>query len=77
MALFSKKTKAVKGLIKELNGRTPEELQTLNEELENKLEKLSKKNRKKAERLLKMYYKGQVLRPNKDVDNKKLILEKE
>ena len=77
MGLFSKKTKAAKGLIKELNGKTPEELQTLNDELEKQLEKLSKRNRKKAERLLKMYYKGQVLRPNKDVDNKKLILESE
>ena len=41
------------------------------------MKKLNKKQRKKAEKLMALFNKGQVLRPNEDIDNKKLILDNE
>jgi len=45
-------------------------------ELEKELAKLPRGQRKMAMKLYKMYNKGQVLKPNEDIDNKKHIMEK-
>jgi len=44
-------------------------------ELEKELAKLPKGQRKMAMKLYKMYNKGQILKPNEDIDNKKLIMD--
>ena len=75
MGLFN--NRATKGVINALNKKTPEEQNSILYGLEAELKKLPKKQRKKAEKMLLMFEKGQVLRPNEDVDNKKIILENE
>ena len=43
--------------------------------IKKEMKKLPRKRRKAAVKLLEMYNKGQVLRPNEDVDNKKIIMD--
>jgi hypothetical protein len=45
-------------------------------ELELKLKKYPKKRRAKLIRLYEQYNRGQVLKPNEDLDNKQMILSK-
>lgn len=47
--------------------------QHLEADLQKELKKLSRKDRQQAIKLLKMYDEGKYLRPNEDVDNKKII----
>lgn len=75
MRLFN--NRATKKAINLVNKKTPEEQLNILHGLEEELKKLSKKQRKRAEKLLGLFEKGQVLRPNEDVDNKKLILDNE
>ena len=75
MRLFN--NRATKKVINLVNKKTPEEQLNILHGLEEELKKLSKKQRKRAEKLLGLFEKGQVLRPNEDVDNKKLILDNE
>jgi len=72
--LDSKIAKKVMGAVAK---KTPEEQDKILSGLEAQLNQLSKKQRKKAEKLLGLFNKGQILRPNEDVDNKKLMLESE
>lgn len=77
MKLFGRKKEIIDSTINQLNKRPKDELLKIQDAMEAELAKLPKKKRLKAEKLLKMYEKGQYLRPNKDVDNKKTILESE
>lgn len=80
MKLFGRKNIVNAGInksIKELNKLPKDQLLEIESSLEEQLSKLSKKQRKKAEKLLNMYEKGQFLRPDKDIDNKKIILDGE
>lgn len=75
MKLFGRKRQVIDSTINQLNKRPKDELLKIQDAMETELAKLPKKKRMKAEKLLKMYEKGQYLRPNKDVDNKKIISE--
>ena len=75
MQLFN--NPATRKLTNLLNKKTPEEQSEILNGLEEEMKKLSKKQKKKAEKLLVMFNKGQVLVANKDIDNKKVILDNE
>lgn len=69
--------RATKKAINLVNKKTPEEQNNILHGLEAEMKKLNKKQRKRAEKLLGLFEKGQVLKPNEDVDNKQLILDHE
>lgn len=78
MQLFNKKKKIleVKGEIEEgLKGMTKEhKVVSLQQEIQNELAKLSGKEKKRMIKFLKKAGNGKMLMPNKDVDNKKIML---
>ena len=51
------------------------DIKVLDLELKKVLKKYSRRVRRKMIKLYEQYEKGQVLRPNENIDNKKLILE--
>ena len=67
--------RATKKVISLVSKKTPEEQNNILAGLEAELKKLSKKKRKRAEKMLKLFEKGQVLRPDEDIDNKQLMLD--
>ena len=69
--------RATKAAINLVNKKTPEEQNSILTGLEEQMKKLSKKQRKRAEKLMAMFEKGQVLKTNKDIDNKKMIMDGE
>ena len=69
--------RATKAAINLVNKKTPEEQNSILAGLEEQLKKLPRKQRKRAMKLMGMFEKGQVLKPNEDVDNKKLIMDSE
>lgn len=69
--------RAAKKAINLVGKQTPEEQANILDGLEKQMKNLTKKQRKRAEKLLGLFNKGQVLKANKDIDNKKLILERE
>ena len=73
MGLFN--NRATRKLTGALNKKTSEEQLGILNGLEAELKKLPKKQRKRAEKMLALFEKGQVLKPNEDIDNKKLILD--
>ncbi len=78
MGLFHRKKKEFRKLHEETITRLKdipkkEQIKTLKEEIEEELAKLPKKMQKRARKLADMAIKGQILIPNENVDNKKLI----
>lgn len=49
-------------------------LEEKQKEITERLKQLPRKQRKKAEKLYNMYLQGKILKPNKDIDNKELML---
>jgi len=83
MGLFSRRKKkemeSVKNdILSDIEGMSKEDkVKKLRDDIELEILKLPKKMRARARKLYGMYTKGQVLRPDQDIDNKKLIMEKE
>lgn len=75
MGLFN--NRATKKAMDLVSKKTPEEQNKLLAGLEAELKKLPKKKRLQAEKMLLMFEKGQVLQANKDIDNKKIVLDNE
>ena len=75
MGLFN--NRATKKVINLVSKKTPEEQNNILSGLEAEMKKLNKKQRKRAEKLMALFNKGQVLRPDEDIDNKQLILDNE
>ncbi len=82
MQLFRKKKKEMEkvrkeALVKLKDMPKEEQIKSIQEEIESELLKLPKRMQKRARKIADRAIKGQLLRPNKDIDNKKMILEKE
>jgi len=78
MGLFHRKKKEFKELQEDTITRLKdmpreEQIKTLKEEIEEELAKLPKKMQKRARKLADKAIKGQILIPNENVDNKKII----
>ena len=75
MSLFD--NRATRAAIKLVSKKTPKEQNSILSSLEAELNKLPRKQREKARKLMEKFEKGQVLIANKDIDNKKIILDSE
>lgn len=81
MGLFRKEKKEMEKVREEtvmkLKDMSKEEqIKSIQDEIESELLKLPKRMQKRARKMADRAIKGQLLRPDEDIDNKKLIMEK-